>query len=208
MTGRPPESFDEAYFDKWYRDPRHRVHTRADHLRQVGFALAAAEQFLGRPVRSVLDVGAGEGHWQPLLRGLRPRLRYVGVDPSEHASRRGARRNVRRGSVEALEQLGLPRDFDLVVCVGTLYYLGPEQVRAGLRGLLAHCAGMAFLELFTSADRITGDVPRGTAQTAAWYRRELAAAGWVTLGMHCYAPRRRANQLAELEFLGPHREPG
>ena len=184
---RRPETFDKAYFDKWYRDPGHRVRTAAERARQVRFVVAAAEQFLERPITSVLDVGAGEGHWEPVLRSLRPRVRYVGVDPSEHAVRRfGPRRGIRLGSIETLGDLALPVDFDLVLCVGMLYYLTPAQFRRGIRALHAHCSGMAYLELFTADDELEGDLPVGTARSAAWYRREMARGGWVGLGMHCW----------------------
>lgn len=184
---RRPETFDQAYFDKWYRDPRHRVRTTAERARQVRFVVAAAEQFLERPITSVLDVGAGEGHWEPVLRALRPRIRYVGVDPSEHAVRRyGARRGIRLGSIETLDTLTLPADFDLVLCVGMLYYLTSRQFRRGVRALHAHCGGLAYLELFTADDVLDGDLPMGTARSGAWYRREMARGGWVALGMHCW----------------------
>ena len=66
--------YDRAYFDKWYRSPRHRVKSPGELRRQAAFVLAAAEYILGRPVRTVLDVGSGEGQWNPALRRLRPSL--------------------------------------------------------------------------------------------------------------------------------------
>ena len=50
--------YDRRYFDKWYRHPRHRVKSRRDMHRQLGFIVAATEYLLDRPVRSVLDVVA------------------------------------------------------------------------------------------------------------------------------------------------------
>ena len=171
---RSAETFDRAYFDKWYRDPVHRVRTRVERTRQVAFAVAAAELLLERPVRSVLDVGAGEGHWQPVLKSLRPTACYTGLDPSEHAVRMfGKRRNLRLGSIENLDAIELEDGYDLVCCVGMLYYLTEAQFRRGIRLIAQKTTGMAYLELFAQEDELEGDLPIGTARPAAWYRREM-----------------------------------
>ncbi len=194
------ERFGREYFDKWYRDPTHRVRTLAERTRQVRFALAAAELLLERPVRTVLDVGAGEGHWQPVLAKLRPGLRYTGVDPSEHAvAAHGKRRNITLGSIENLDALDLADGYDLVCCVGMLYYLTPAQFRRGVRFLAARTAGMAYLELFAKEDQLVGDLPIGTARAASWYRRAMREAGWVALGQHCWVPEAQAWRTAVLE---------
>src|SRR5512132_2009708 len=76
------KSYDQAYFERWYRDPADRVSTRASLERKVRMAVGVAEFLLGRPIRTVLDVGCGEAPWFPVLRRLRPRIRYTGVDSS------------------------------------------------------------------------------------------------------------------------------
>ena len=53
--------YDRAYFDKWYRDEKHRVGSRDALKRKVAFAVAMAEFYLGREIRNVLDAGCGEG---------------------------------------------------------------------------------------------------------------------------------------------------
>ncbi len=197
---RSAQSFDRAYFDKWYRDPAHRVRTHADRARQVAFAVAATELLLERPLRTVLDVGAGEGHWQPVLKSLRPRVQYTGLDPSEHAVRTfGARRNLRLGSIEQLDAVELEQGYDLVCCVGMLYYLTASQFRRGIRLLAERTAGMAYLELFAKEDELEGDLPIGTARLAAWYRREMRHAGWVSLGQHCWVTEAMAERVSSLE---------
>src|SRR5690349_16040445 len=90
------KSYDEAYFKRWYRDPRTRVHTPEAVRRKVRMVVGIAEYFLGRKLRSVLDVGAGEGTWRREIRRIRPDVRYLGVDPSEWVvARHGRRRNIR-----------------------------------------------------------------------------------------------------------------
>jgi SAM-dependent methyltransferase len=192
--------YDKAYFDKWYRHPRFRVKSRLDMKRQLAFAVGATEYLLERPVRRVLDVGCGEGNWAPVLRRIRPGARYYGVDGSEYVVRRyGRRRNIRLGTFATLGSLDLPRDFDLVLCIGVLNYLRADEFRAGLRQIARLLDGVAYLEIFTRSDDATGDFRREYARWPAWYRREIRRAGFVSLGLHCYLPRRLASHAAALE---------
>ena len=111
------KTYDRAYFETWYRDPKKAIVRRADLERKVAMALAAAEHLLGRSVDSVLDVGCGEGAWQPLLKARRPRLKYLGLDTSTYAVNRfGRARNVRFGSFGQLGEQRFGPPFDLVVC--------------------------------------------------------------------------------------------
>jgi SAM-dependent methyltransferase len=200
-------AYDKAYFDKWYRSRQHRVRSPAQIRRIVQFTLAAAEYVLDRPVRTVLDVGAGEGHWQPILQKLRPRLRYVGVEPSAYAvGRFGRRRGLRLGSVETLESLRLheeyPEGFDLVVCCGVLNYVADRAIGDALEMLQVHTSGLAWLEIFTRDDDIEGDVAALRPRPASWYRDRFEKAGLVPCGLHLYAPRDLAGGLTALETPG------
>jgi SAM-dependent methyltransferase len=201
MPAANPDHYDQAYFDRWYRSPRHRVRSAAELARLVRFVLATADHVLGRPVRSVLDVGAGEGNWLPVLRRLRPRIAYQGVDPSEYAVRRfGRRRNVVLGDLATLPTLPLARErYDLVIANGMLNYVAPDALRAGLPHLVARADGMLYLELFTEADALRGDVDFATRKPASWFRRVLRESGVVGCGLNCYLPREQLPRLAELE---------
>jgi len=197
---RDPAHYDRRYFDKWYRHPRHRVKTRQDMKRQLGFIVAVTEYLLDRPVRTVLDVGCGEGNWSTVLRGLRPRARYVGVDGSEYAVRRfGKRRNIRLGTLGSIESLGLEGPFDLILCLGVLNYIAADELRRGLRQLHGLAGGVAYLEIFTRSDEASGDFKQSSAQWPAWYRRVIRRAGFVPLGLHCYLPRALVSHAAALE---------
>lgn len=192
--------YDRRYFDKWYRHPRHRVKTRQDMTRQLGFIVAATEYLLDRPLRSVLDVGCGEGNWSTVLRSLRPRARYVGVDGSEYAVRRfGKRRNLRLGTLGNIGSIGLEGPFDLILCLGVLNYVAPGELLRGLRQLHRLAGGVAYLEIFTRSDEATGDFKRASARWPAWYRGVIRRAGFVPLGLHCHLPRGMASQAAALE---------
>jgi len=131
-----PERYDRAYFDRWYRDPKTRVKSTAAIRRKAAMALSVAEYYLERPVRTVLDVGCGEGNWFPALRSLRKGLRYTGVDSSRYAVERyGNSRNIRLGSFSSLEELRLADSYDLIVCSDTLFYLDLAELKLGLSSL-------------------------------------------------------------------------
>ena len=192
--------FNRAYFDRWYRDPRRRVLDRQEIARRAALVVSVAEYLLERRVRSALDVGSGEGNWRaPLLR-LRPRLRYVGVDSSAYAVRRfGRRRNIVLGHAESLHALPLRGPFDVVIASGLLNFLDEASLRRAIRAIAKLTTGVAFLEVFTSADDVIGDTRGWRPRSAAYYRRVLRAGGLIPCGPHCYVARSRASTLASLE---------
>ncbi len=181
-----PKRYDRAYFDRWYRGAG-RIHRLAAVERKVRLALAAAEHLLQRPVRSVLDVGCGEGPWQPILARLRPGIRYTGVDSSAYAVRRfGRRRNLRLAAFGDLGAIGLEGPFDLVVCSDVLHYVPDAELGRGLRALADLVLGMAWIEVFTREDSITGDFREMKRRPARFYERAFRAAGLVHCGMYCF----------------------
>lgn len=194
------KSYDRAYFDKWYRHPQHRVKSRVELERQVAFVLRTAEFVLGRPVRSILDVGCGEGQWRAALAVHRPRLHYTGVDPSEYAvARYGARRGLLLGGIEDLDTLPLRASYDLVVCCGMLNYLDASALPRGLGQVARRTGGMAYLELFTREDAFEGDTQWPTPRPARWYRAVLRAAGLSAIGMQCYVTHGAGDCVSALE---------
>lgn len=192
------KSYDRAYFDRWYRNERTRVVEREDVERKALLAIGAAEYMLGRRVESVLDVGCGEGAWQPVLARLRADATYLGIDPSEYAVQRyGKRRNLRLGSFGALDEAELDGPYDLVVCVGVVNYLPPRELAAGLQTIAAVTAGLAFIEAFATSDEIEGDTREWRWRSASWWRAQFRDAGLTPVGMHCYVPPAiRANTVA------------
>jgi SAM-dependent methyltransferase len=192
--------YNQAYFDKWYRHAAHRVKSPSELARQVRFVLRSAEWVLGRPVRTVLDVGCGEGNWQPVLRALAPRVHYDGIDPSEYAVQRfGRRRGLQQGSIESLDALALREEYDLVVCCGMLNYLAPSQLKRGLAAVARRTGGMAYLEIFAKGDAIEGDTGWPPLKPVAWYRGVLQTAGFSPIGLHCYVTDARREAVAGME---------
>jgi SAM-dependent methyltransferase len=173
----------------------------AEYLRrQVACVVATTEYILERRITSVLDVGAGEGQWRPVLRRMRPRLRYHAVDPSEYAVRRfGRRRNIQLGSLGTLHRLRLPRGFDLIVCCGVLNYVADREVLPGLKTLRKLARGLLYLEIFTREDDAEGDFQQQAAKPAQWYRQLLDEAGLIPCGLHFYVPRELEHLTSALE---------
>lgn len=201
MPARPePKLYDRHYYDRWYRDPRFSVVHAGVLARRVQLAVAAAEYLLERPIRSVLDVGCGEGTWRAYLRQARPRVRYVGVDSSAYAVRRyGRARNLKLGSLGTLGRMKLGGPFDLVVCSDVLHYVSTDEARRGLKAIAKLLGGVAFLELFTGADDTIGDGEAFQKRSPASYRRLMREAGLVHVGLHCWVGRALRDQLITFE---------
>jgi SAM-dependent methyltransferase len=192
--------YDRAYFDRWYRNGGTRIKSRAGVARKAMMVLGVAEYALGRPVRTVLDVGCGEGAWRTVLKAARPGLQYTGVDASRYAVQRfGARRNIRLGQVGRLDELELGGPFDLVVCCDVLNYLDTPELRRGLEQVRVLMGGVAYLELFTTADEMEGDLRDWHYRPASYYRRLLDRLHLVRCGPHCYTGQSLAERLTTLE---------
>jgi len=141
--------YDRRYFDHWYRRGDNASGRTALLRRKVALAVAVAEYYLGRPLRSVLDVGCGEGAWRGPLLKQRPDIDYLGVDASEYAiARHGARRNLRLARFGQLEHLRFGPPADLLVCSDLLHYVRGDELRRGLSGFAELCGGVAWIEVF------------------------------------------------------------
>lgn len=193
--------YDREYFQRWYHDRRTRVNTHAEVRRKVALAIATTEYFLRRQVRSVLDVGCGEGAWLPHLQAFRPRVRYLGLDSSEYAVERyGRKRNIRLATFAELPSLHLGR-FDLVICSDVLHYVPDEEMRAGLPAIVRACEGIAFVEVLTKEDDVLGDLHAFIHRPGSWYRASFRKAGLQHVAPYCWASPALRNTLAELETL-------
>ena len=202
MNAPSAKSYDRTYFDRWYRAadaPR----GQEELSRQVALAVAATESVLDRPLQSVLDIGCGEGRWQPALNLLRPEASYLGIDPSPYAVERfGASRNLLSGSLETLDSFAFEEPFDLVVCSDVLHYVDSEAVLRSLDVLADLVGGVALLEIFTADDPVEGDREDFQERPAAWYRRAFEAAGLVPIGLQLYVHRDVAEDLDALDLPG------
>lgn len=198
-----PKQYDARYFQRWYRDGGIGGAQRL--ARKVALAVATAEYHLERPLRSVLDIGCGEGAWRAPLRKLRPNASYLGFDGSQYAvSRYGRSRNLHLARFGDFEQLRPCPPVDLLVCSDVLHYLPTRELDRGLPALADLCAGVAFLETFTARDAAEGDEDGFQRRTAMFYRRRFEALGLRALGSHCWLSPALAASATELELVaGP-----
>ena len=196
--------YDEAYFRRWYRGADAVAGGRARLARKVALAVASAEYYLERPIRSVLDVGCGEGAWRAPLLKLRPKLDYLGFDASEYAVRRyGRSRNLHPARFGDFRWLRPCAPADLLVCSDVMHYVPAAELKHGLDAIAELCGGVAFLETFAREDAFDGDREGFQPRAAAWYRREFVTRGLQPLGSHCWLSPRLAGHAAALETLPP-----
>jgi SAM-dependent methyltransferase len=195
------KQYDRDYFDHWYR--RRGIGGAQRLARKVALAVATAEYHLERPLRTVLDIGCGEGAWRAPLLKLRPKARYLGFDASEYAvARYGHSRNLHFARFGDFALLRPCPPVDLLVCSDVLHYLSTRELDRGLPGLAELCGGVAFLETFAREDAAEGDEHGFQSRPARFYRSRLQALGFTALGSHCWlAPALRERAVA-LEIPG------
>ena len=191
--------YDQAYFQRWYRDSG--LDDSRQLARKVALAVSTAEYYLQREVRSVLDIGCGEGAWWAPLRKLRPKVSYLGFDPSSYAvGRYGRSRNLHHATFADFEHLRPCAPADLLVCSDVLHYLPTRELARGLPALAELCGGVAFIEAFAREDEAVGDDHEFKRRPAAFYTTRLRATGLRPLGSHCWLSPALAGPATALEL--------
>jgi SAM-dependent methyltransferase len=152
----------------------------------------------------VLDIGCGEGAWLEHLRALRPKVSYKGLDPSEYAVRTfGRKRNISRATFGELKSLRIAQKFDLIVCSDVLHYVDDREIREGAHEISRLLTGVAFIEVLTKEDDITGDLVDMKHRPAKWYRKTFADAGLMSVAPYCYVAPSLYAIASELEIPHP-----
>ncbi len=191
--------YDKAYFDRWYHARDTRVNEPDEIRRKVTMAVTIAEYFLHRPIRTVLDIGCGEGAWRAHLKTLRPRVSYLGFDSSDYVVERyGKSRNIHKASFGDLSKLKLG-EYDLVVCADVMHYVPDDELRKGARAIANLTDGMAYLEVLTKEDDIVGDLDAFFRRPAAMYRKLFTAERMTFAGPYCWLGPSFHDAVAELE---------
>jgi SAM-dependent methyltransferase len=192
------KTYDADYFKRWYQADQAGGAARL--ARKVALAVASAEYYLERPIRSVLDIGCGEGAWRAPLLKLRPRVQYLGFDSSAYAIQRyGRSRNLHMAKVGDFAWLRPCAPVDLLVCSDVMHYVPSRELRPALDGFAELTGGVAFLEAFSAEDEFDGDHEGFQARPARWYRSGLKNAGFTALGSHCWLSPALTGHAAALE---------
>lgn len=195
------KAYDETYFETWYRDDNSAIAAPDIVGRKIAAAVAVTELVLDRPLESVLDIGCGEGRWQPGIYRLRPQAAYLGIDPSDYVVERfGGHRNIRQGRLGDLGLHDFDEPFDLIVCSDVLHYLERPEIERGLAAITDRLQGVAFLEVFTRSDEVEGDLVDFKRRPTSAYRRMFSTAGLVPIGLQFYVPKWLAPDLDALEL--------
>jgi len=195
------KTYDADYFKRWYQADQAGGAARL--ARKVALAVASAEYYLERPIRSVLDIGCGEGAWRAPLLKLRPRVQYLGFDSSAYAIQRyGRSRNLHMAKVGDFAWLRPCAPVDLLVCSDVMHYVPSRELRPALEGFAELTGGVAFLEAFSAEDEFDGDHEGFQARPARWYGSGLKNAGFTALGSHCWLSPALAGHAAALERAG------
>jgi 2-polyprenyl-3-methyl-5-hydroxy-6-metoxy-1,4-benzoquinol methylase len=182
-------AFDKSYYDRYYRDPRTAVTSRAEMAARARL-IAAAADYVGLPVRRVLDAGCGMGFMRAPLRKAWPKVSYTGLEVSDYLC---ARFGWQQGD---LQRWRARQPFDVVVCYDVLQYLPRAAAVAAIRNLGRLCRGLLYCSALTLEDwrdncdqRRTDKVPG--IRSAVWYRRELGR-HFISIGcslwLHRQAP--------------------
>jgi SAM-dependent methyltransferase len=169
--GERPLLFDAKFYQRYYRDPRTRVASRAETLKLGRFICAYAD-YLGFTVRRVLDAGCGLGHLRAAVRERFPRARYVGLETSAYLCRR-------YGWVrESIADYAPRQGFDLVFCHDVLQYLDDRSAARALANLGRLSRGALYFSVLTAGDwRRNADRGRTDSgvhlRPAEWYQARL-----------------------------------
>lgn len=194
---RGAERFDAAYYARFYGNEASRVSSQQAIDRLAGFVCSYLD-YLQQPVRRVLDVGCGLGHWRAPILQHYPRATYVGMELSAHLCEQ-------HGWIQGSITERMPRgQFDLVICQGVLQYINDRELPVALDNLAHACRGALYLEALTAEDwRDNVDQKRTdravSLRAAKRYRRELKQRGFVAAGGGVFLAEQSPVVLFELE---------
>jgi trans-aconitate methyltransferase len=190
--------FNKDYYDRFYGAKRPRRRELDDTRRLCDF-VSAYLQYIGQPVRAVLDIGCGLGLWRDALARHFPRASYCGVEFSEYLCEKYG---WEQGSVVDYQP---KKPADLVICQDTVQYLPDRQAAKAIRNLARMTRGALYFSAPSDIDWAAhvdesisdADVYK---RPVDWYRRHLRRS-FLNLGGGLFLHRDTSLVLWELETL-------
>jgi SAM-dependent methyltransferase len=191
--------FDEAYYHRFYEDPKTRVITAEEHdaLAQFVFSFARYNKV---EIKSVLDIGAGVGLWKRWIEKNVKGVAYVGTEVSQAMIKQHGymHRDIARWRDR--------KKHDLIVCQGVLQYLPDPDVAPAVANIAAMSRGLVYMEVTTRADlrercdtvRTDGDI---FVRNGSYYRGILNK-HLINVGCGLWWPKDRELPFYELEMAG------
>jgi len=179
--------FDEAYYQRFYKDPMTRVYDQKRHAKLVAGVVSLSEWF-GLRITDVLDVGAGLGWWGQWFKKHRKAVKVISTELELEICKKYGHRQA------DLAGFRLEQQFDLVICQGVLPYLDAAGAEAAIENLAAMSGGLLYLEAITRDDMKDAiDAQRTDLRVnlrpASWYRKRLTR-HFREVGAGIYAARR------------------
>jgi SAM-dependent methyltransferase len=177
-------AFDQAYYKRYYFDPKTAVSSNRE-VRARATLIAAYAEHIGLPVGRILDMGCGTGGLKARLLKLLPRATYTGVEVSEYLCKRYG---WEQSSVEDYQS---KTPFDLVVCYDVVQYLDDRAATRAIENLATLCRGVLYFTALTKSDWDENCDQRRTDRNVnlrpgEWYRkrlrrsfREIGAGFWL-----------------------------
>jgi hypothetical protein len=191
--------FDAKYYQRYYESSRTRVHS-AEEVGKLCTAVVALMEWWQYPLRSVLDVGAGVGHWRDWFAKKKSAVAYRSTEFSSHACRQydHEERDITKWRAK--------ETFDLVVCQGVLPYIDDAGAAKAIENLAAMTGGFLYLEAITKKDIHEvcdeGKTDVGVHErTGAWYRSRLSK-HYIEVGCGLWCKRDAGVLFYELERSG------
>lgn len=137
--------FDEAYYQRFYEAPKTRVVTAQEHASLAKFVFAFAS-WNHIDIKSVLDIGAGVGHWKRWIEKNTKGVKYTGTEVSQVMCEKHGflNRDIARWRDR--------KKHDLIVCQGVLQYLPDPDVAPAVANIAAMAEGLVYLEITTRGD--------------------------------------------------------
>ncbi len=169
MQGRPLDTFDAAYYQRFYHDPQTQAVSIEEQQRLAGF-ICAYLRYMDIPVKSILDLGCGIGTLLHALADQYPHAHTTGVESSNYLCQEYG---WRKGSVQDYGGPGA----DLVVCSDVLGYLDNTACAAAIDQLAHLTRQVLYLAVLTREDLDVCDTTRTDlnqyTRSARWYRSKL-----------------------------------